>query len=188
MRAHGSWIIHEQKELYTSEFLNLREDRVTKPDGSSGRYATATLKPGVAVLPVGSDGQVHLTRQFRYAVGRDSVEAPSGAIEAGESPLAAATRELREELGIEARTWIPLGSVDVDTSIVRCSVDLFLTQDLRLTDRDQDATEVIRPLQVALGAAVTMVMNGQITHAPSCALILKAERRLREGTDPAASR
>jgi 8-oxo-dGTP pyrophosphatase MutT (NUDIX family) len=182
MRAHGPWIIHEGKELYTSEFLDLREDRVTKPDGSQGRYATATLKPGVAVLPVGFDGQVHLTRQFRYAVGRESVEAPSGAIEAGETPLAAATRELREELGIDAKTWIPLGSVDVDTSIVRCPVDLFLTQDLRFTRRDQDPTEVIRPVQVALEAAVAMVMNGEITHAPSCALILKAERRLREGT------
>ena len=135
------------------------------------------------MLPVGSDGQVHLTRQFRYAIGRESVEAPSGAIEAGEDPPAAAARELREELGIDAQTWIPLGSVDVDTSIVRCSVDLFLTRDLHFIVRDQDPTEVIRPLQVALDAAVTMVMTGQITHAPSCALILKAERRLREGSD-----
>jgi 8-oxo-dGTP pyrophosphatase MutT (NUDIX family) len=183
MRAHGPWIIHEQKELYTSEFLDLREDRVTKPDGSPGSYATATLKPGVAVLPFGSDGQVHLTRQFRYAIGRESVEVPSGAIEAGEASLAAATRELREELGIDAHTWIPLGSVDVDTSIVRCSVDLFLTRDLHVTAKDQDPTEVIRPFQIALDAADTMVMNGQITHAPSCALILKAERWLREGID-----
>jgi hypothetical protein len=32
---------------------------------------------------------------------------------------------------------------------------------------------------VSLDAAVTMVINSQITHTPSCVVILMAERRLR---------
>jgi len=179
MRVHGPWVIEERVEKYNSKHLDLQEDRVTRPDGSRGTYATVSLTPGVAVLPVDSDGRVHLTQQFRYAVGRDSIEVPSGARESGEDPLAAARRELHEELGIHAEEWLPLGCVDVDTSIVRCAVHLFVARHLRFTTRDQDPTEVIRPLQAPLDAAVAMVLNGEITHAPSCVLILQAERQLR---------
>jgi 8-oxo-dGTP pyrophosphatase MutT (NUDIX family) len=179
MRVHGPWIIETSTNKYHSEFVDVREDCVKKPDGSPGTYATVTMKRGVAVLPVGSDGHVYLTRQFRYAIGRESVEVPSGAVEEGEEPLGAARREIREELGIEADDWNHMGVVDVDTSIVRCAVDLFMAADLRFTEREQDPTEVIQPIRISLDAAVNMVTNGQITHAPSCVVILLAERRAR---------
>jgi ADP-ribose pyrophosphatase len=176
MGAYGPWIIEARVEKYHSDLLNVREDRVQKPDGSRGTYATVALKPGIAVLPLDLDGQVHLTRQFRYAIGRESVEVASGSLDAGEDPIAGAKRELREELGIQAGDWRALETVDIDTSIVRCSVHLFLARDLRFTERDQDPTERIRPIKISLKEAIQMVMKGQITHAPSCVLILKAER------------
>jgi 8-oxo-dGTP pyrophosphatase MutT (NUDIX family) len=176
MRAHGPWTVEDTVERFTSPFVTVREDRVKTPDGAPGSYATVTLKPGVAVLPVNRDGTVHLTRQFRYAIGRDSVEVASGAVETGEDPLEAAKRELREELGIEAVEWTGLGLFDMDTSIVQCPVRLFTARGLRATQADPDPTESIRRVTVPFEAAVDMVMNGDITHAPSCVLILKAER------------
>jgi len=181
MAAHGPWFIYGRTEKYESDRLNVHEDRVKRPDGSDGVYATVTLKPGVAVLPVDSDGQVHLTRQFRYAVGRDTVEVPSGTLEPGEDPLEGAKREIREELGIQAGEWRHLGQVDIDTSIVMCPVDLFIAQQLHFTGTDQDSTELIRPLTISLESAIHMVTQGEITHSPSCVLILKAERWLRQG-------
>ena len=55
-----------------NEFIEVAEDRVTRPDGQAGRYATVTMKPGVAVLPVDETLDVYLARQFRYAVGRET--------------------------------------------------------------------------------------------------------------------
>ena len=63
MRRHGPWVIHDQTLKYASDFLDLHEDRVERPDGTPGTYATVTLKAGVAVLPVDTDGLVHLTRR-----------------------------------------------------------------------------------------------------------------------------
>jgi 8-oxo-dGTP pyrophosphatase MutT (NUDIX family) len=179
MRAHGPWVIEARTEKYQSESVLLEEDRVKKPDGSPGTYPTVTLRPGVAVLPLDADWQVHLTTQFRYAVGRQSVELPSGTLEDGEEPLAGAAREIQEELGIQADEWSALAGVDVDTSVVRCPVHFFVAQRLRFTERNPDPTERIRPLQISFDAAIEMVMNGQISHAPSCVLILKGDRWLR---------
>lgn len=78
------------------------EDRVRRPDGEPGSYATIAMEPGVAVLVVDRDGTAVLTREFRYALGRDSVEVASGGIEEGEVPLEAGRREVEEEPGIVA--------------------------------------------------------------------------------------
>jgi len=174
MRTHGPWKIAETATRFTSEFVEVYEDRVTRPDGSPGTYATVTVKPGVAVFAIGEDGHAHLTRQFRYAIGRDSVEVVSGGCDPDEQPIEAARRELREELGLLADTWIDLGMIDPDTSIVRNSAHLFLARGLRQTHVDRDATEDIRPLSAPLDEVLRMVMDGEITHAPSCVVILKA--------------
>jgi ADP-ribose pyrophosphatase len=174
MRVNGPWVIQECSDSYKSEFVELVEERVTRPDGSPGLYTTVTLKDGVAVLPLDRDGNVHLTRQFRYALGRESIEVPSGTLEAGEDPLDAAKREVREELGICADRWNDLGAFDLDTSIVRCSVRLFRAEGIRFTAAEQDGTETIKPLKIPFESAVQMVMDGTITHAPSCVLLLKA--------------
>jgi 8-oxo-dGTP pyrophosphatase MutT (NUDIX family) len=178
MRAHGPWVIEETVQKYTNQFLTLREDRVKTPDGAPGSYATVSLKPGVAVLPVTGLGEVHLTRQFRYAIGRESVEAASGGVDNDEDPLDSAKRELREELGIVADEWADLGLIDADTSIVRGPCRLFVARALRMTEKDEDSTESIERLTLPMEAAVEMVMDGGITHAPSCVLILKAARDL----------
>jgi 8-oxo-dGTP pyrophosphatase MutT (NUDIX family) len=187
-RRHGPWLIEESSPRYTSPFLELHEDRVKKPDGTPGTYATVTLKRGVAVLPVGDDAVVHLTRQFRYALGRDSIEVVSGALEEGEDPLPAAQRELREELGLTAEQWTDIGMFDLDTSILRCPVRLFVAGTLHATSVDPDPTERISRVSVPFEEAVRMVMNSDITHAPSCVLILKAERARSGGTTGASKR
>src|SRR3954468_17998581 len=101
-------MIEASRRPYHGGSVELIEDQVKKPDGAHGVYAAVNLKPGVAVLPIDEHGNVYLTRQFRYALGRESVEVPSGTLEPGEEPLAAARREVREELGIVADEWSDL--------------------------------------------------------------------------------
>ncbi len=61
--------------------------------------------PGaVMMIPLLDDGRVILERQFRYPLRRSFVEFPAGKLEPGESVLACAERELREETGYAPRT------------------------------------------------------------------------------------
>src|SRR5690349_13182721 len=99
---HGPWTIEASNPVYRNPFIEVVEDGVIRPDGQPGVYGTVAMKPGVAVLPLDVDGRAYLTREFRYAVGRDSIEVAGGGIDAGESPQDAARREAREELGVEA--------------------------------------------------------------------------------------
>jgi 8-oxo-dGTP pyrophosphatase MutT (NUDIX family) len=177
-QKHGPWTIQETTQKYQNSFINVHEDQVLQPDGQPGMYATVKMIPGVAILPIDSDRVVYLTRQFRYALGKESIEVVCGAIEEDEPPFEAAQREVQEELGIKAEEWIDLGVFDLDTSIVHCPVYLFLTKHLSFTQTNQEGTETIERLRMPLEAAVQMVMDSKITHAPSCVLILKAGNAL----------
>src|SRR5688500_1937629 len=115
-KKNGDWTIKDTKKVYENDFVKVCEDDVIKPDGKDGKYATIHLKPGAWVLPVDDEGNVYLTRPFRYALGREDLEVAAGAIE-GENRLEAAQREAREELGIEAEDWTELGKIESATSI-----------------------------------------------------------------------
>ena len=178
MRKKGFWRVEETVQLHKNGWLEVCEDRVIRPDEQAESFVTVKMRPGVSVLAMDEARQVYLTSEFRYAIERESIEAVSGGVEADELPLSAARRELREELGIEAAEWTDLGSVDPFTSLVHSPADLFLARNLSFVDSHCDGTEIIQLVKVKLGEAVRMVMESEITHGPSCVLILKTNHFL----------
>src|SRR5579883_2488092 len=80
-------------------YILFLRDAVEFPDGAR-RSHTRVLNlvgNGAAALPVFGD-KIVLTRQFRHALRRWSLEVPRGAIEPGETPEEAAVAEVEEEI------------------------------------------------------------------------------------------
>ena len=179
-RRKGPWTVEETARVYRTPWVEVVEDKVIRPDGTPGLFTTVRMRPGVSVLALDEEGFVQLTSEYRYAVERESVEVVSGGVEDDETPLDAAKRELREELGLEAREWIDLGPVDPFTSIVLAPARLYLARGLTHGREEREATEVISVLRVPLSDAVEMVARGRVTHGPSCVLILRAHLYLNE--------
>jgi ADP-ribose pyrophosphatase len=173
-RHNGPWIIKHTTEPYRNSFLAVSHDEVIQPDGERGTYATVTLKAGVAILPVRHDGQVVLVRQFRYALGRESLEVVSGTRDSDEDARVAAERELHEEVGLTATEWMDVGMCDMDTSIVRCPVQLFLARGLSPVESAREGTESMETVIMPFEEAIRQVLAGGITHSASCVLLLKA--------------
>lgn len=180
MKKHGPWQIVRSEEVYRDPWIAVRRDEVIRPDGKPGTHSVVTLKPGVTVLAIDDADNVFLTEEFHYGVGRVTVEAVSGGIEPGENPVETAKRELREELGIEAAEWVDLGVVDPFTASVVSPTRLYLARELRFGDPTPDGTEQIRRVTMKLADAVQKVIASEITHGPSCLVILKAAFRFVE--------
>ena len=178
MKKHGPWTIKETRRVYTSELVKLDEDEVIKPNGEEGEYATVRLSDGAGVLALDDEGFVYLVKEFRYALGREDVEIVGGAIDEGEEPLQAARRELREELGIEARLWTELGRVAHSTSLVKSFSTLFLARGLTFTEKDEDGGEVLETVKMPFAEAVRRSLGGEFMHATTCLLVLRAREFL----------
>lgn len=173
MQKHGPWTICHSRQVYQDAWLQVRLDDVLRPDGAPGTYTTINLKSGVCVVAVDVQRQLHLTKEFHYAVGRDTIEGVSGGIEPDESPLQAAERELAEELGLVAKRWIHLGQIDPFTAAVYSTVDLYLAQDLDRCEVSPEGTEQIEHVILPLDAALDMLRRSQISHAPTCVAMLR---------------
>jgi ADP-ribose pyrophosphatase len=178
-RKNGSWTIKNSKDIFENEFFKVVEDEVVRPDGKDSQYATIDVKPGVAVLPIDEDGNVHLTSQFRYALERSNVECVAGNVE-DEDILDGAKREAKEELGIEAEEWTAVGRIEVLTSITTSHTDLFIARGLKFGEPETEGTEELEPLKMSLEDAFEKVISGEITHAESCVLILKAHAQMKK--------
>jgi ADP-ribose pyrophosphatase len=70
---------------------------------------------GVVVVPIAADDRILLVRQFRHPMRMWLRELPRGSRDRGETPEAAAAREVREELGHEVERLHPLGRVAPDS-------------------------------------------------------------------------
>lgn len=177
-KKHGPWTILSSRERFANDLMRLSEDEVTKPDGSRGTYATVRMKDGVTVLAVDDDGAAYFAKEFRYAVGFETIEAVGGGVEEGETLEEAARRELREELGIEASEFIRLGAVQHMTSLVNSESTLFLARSLRFTQKDTDPSERIRTVKLPLADAVAQALGGDLIHSTTCLLVLRAHNYL----------
>ena len=93
------------RTLVEGGFLELRRDDVALPDGSHATREYIVHPGAVAVIPLLDDGRVVLVRQYRYPIAKAITEFPAGKLDAGESTLECARRELLEETGYRAAEW-----------------------------------------------------------------------------------
>ena len=167
-------------EVYRNPWIRVREDRVLRADGGNGLFGVVEMKSGASVLAIDDEGFAYLVDEFKYGVQRVSTEAISGGIEPGETPLQTARRELKEEVGLEAREWLDLGVIDPFTTTLNCPNYLFLALGVTPGERSPDEGEELELRRRPFRAAMEMVWRGEITHAASCVLMFKADRLLRE--------
>lgn len=172
-RKNGNWTVKETEKKFDNEYFRVYQDKVIQPDGEDGDYATIHFVSGISVLPIDDEDFVYLTKQFRYVAGRETLETVAGGVK-DETVCDAATRELKEELGITAEVLDEIGVIQLDNSIIKAQSTLFIARKLAFGETDRDAAEEMETVKIKFREAVEKVLNGEINHAPSCVLLLSA--------------
>lgn len=119
----------ERREVYSGGFIRLVLDEIRLLDGSASKREVVLHPGAAAVLPILPDGRILLVEQYRHAVGKRLWETPAGKLEVGETPLACAQRELREETGHDAETWEELCAFYTSPGFTNERMTLFLARD-----------------------------------------------------------
>jgi ADP-ribose pyrophosphatase len=177
-KIKGPFEFLSRKTVYSNPWLEVYEDKVIRPGGREGYFGVVQMKAGSSVLAITDNNEAYLVKEYKYAIERESVELMSGALEENETPLDGARRELKEELGLEARDWIDLGVVDPFTTLISSPNYMFLALGITEGKRNPDEGEVLEVLKVPFAEVVDMVMRSEISHSASCVLILKAQQYL----------
>lgn len=166
------WQTLSTRLIYENPWIRVREDQVIQPNGTPGIYGVVEFHPCVGVLPIDENGNVHLVGQYRYALQQYSWELPEGGCHRGEEPLAAAERELMEELGLKAGKLELLGTSHLSNSVSDEIAHYFLATNLTQHQSTPEGTEQLEHRIVPFDEALRMVMSGEITDSLSQIAIL----------------
>ena len=138
------------------------------------------MKSGSTVLALNDRKEVYLVKEYKYGIERESIELMSGGLDFSESPLEGAKRELKEQLGLEATSWVDLGYVDPFTTVIKSPNYMFLALGVKEGESCPEEGERIKAIKVPIQKAIDMVMRSEITHSASCVCILKTANYLRK--------
>jgi ADP-ribose pyrophosphatase len=132
------------RQAYEGRLSRIRVDEFRYADGSTSEREVV-VHPGAVAVIAHDERHLYLVRQPREAVGEERLlELPAGKLDVeGESPLEAAKRELREEVGRTAAEWRELKRFYSSPGFTDEEVWVFLATDLSEVPTEQDADERI---------------------------------------------
>jgi 8-oxo-dGDP phosphatase len=172
--ASTPWRRTSSRPVYENPWFRVREDQVIRPDGSPGVYGVVELPEYAGVVAVDDRGRVALVQQWRYLYGETTLEVPAGnAAPSDPSPIEAARRELLEETGLVASSWISLGRIRY--SAVTNVGHLFLARNLTEQDRPKGGDDWTSLIWLDYLEAISLVLSGEITESTSLGALMKAE-------------
>jgi ADP-ribose diphosphatase len=93
------------QELIRTPIFYVTQDVALDPDGFEIKRAIVQHPGSAVVMPVDEKKRILLVRQYRLPALKYLWELPAGRVDAGETPLQAARRELAEETGYRARKF-----------------------------------------------------------------------------------
>lgn len=163
--AHLTETRLQSEEILKGHFLQVRRDTVSLPDG---QHATReyVIHPGaVMIVAQLDDGRLVLERQYRYPLQRVMIEFPAGKLDAGETSLACAQRELREETGYSARQWARAGVLHPVISYSTEFIDIWFARGLSLGERNLDAGEFLDVFSASPAELLAWCAGGEVTDA-----------------------
>lgn len=178
-----AWPVTSTRTVYENPWIRVREDEVTRPDGSPGTYGVVTVRhDAVFVVALTQADEVVLVDVDRHTVG-PSLEVPAGGTD-GQHPLIAAERELREEAGLVAEQWHEIGRFSSLNGVCEAPAHVYLATDLSTSEDDdaydEQAVEGISAVRlVPWPEVVRLLRTGGITDGETVAALMYAAAHLR---------
>lgn len=148
--------------ILSAHSFSVSLDDVLLKNGASGRRIRIDHPEAAAVVPFVSEEQVLMVRQYRYALGRETLEIPAGKMDPGENPESCARRELLEETGFEAGLFQPVLTYAPAIGYSNELIHVFSARELRKIDAEVDEREISSVEKVSLDHLRDLVGRGLI--------------------------
>lgn len=166
-----------QTRLFTVEELHLSfsngAQRVFERIRNEGHGA-------VLMVPITANHEFLLVREYAAGIDAYDLAFPKGLIDAGESPLEAANRELQEEIGFAAKKITRLRSMSLASGYFGARIELVVAQDLYPSQLPGDEPEPPEIVKWPLSASNALLARPDFSEARSIAALLLVNQWLNE--------
>jgi 8-oxo-dGTP pyrophosphatase MutT (NUDIX family) len=171
------WKIIKETDVSPSKWFPVFQHTVELSNGNIiDDYFISRFDDVAMVLPVTSQNEIVLVRQYKHALGEIVIELPAGFQQPGKSIEETALAELEEEVGIKtsADNLVFLGKIANNPTKTKHIKYCYLAKNLEFNSEQKlDDTEDIEIIKVSPQKALEMIKNNEIWISDSVAIILK---------------
>ncbi len=182
--ASLGWRLLEVSYPFSTPWMRLRQDRIHIEGRGETSYTYHENGGSVCIVPVTSNGDIILIRQYRYPVDAWCIEVPAGGLTNRESAISIeelALEELKEEAGAVCEeikyvnSFYPANAVSEEICYVYLALHTTLIQNQQL-----EKSEFIELCPTPARDAIRLAYTGEIKDGFSALSILMCQDLLRE--------
>ena len=161
------WEVIRSEQGPNLVLFQARYDWVRNPrNAKSMKAVILEAADWVNIVAITPEKKVVIVRQYRFGVGKTTMEIPAGIIDGGETPEQAAIRELKEETGYTATSWKYLGWVETNPAFLNNLCHSWLALDAVKTSSTQlDEGEEISVAELSLEEVRFEIEKGRMRNS-----------------------
>ena len=170
------------KEVYKGIIFDIHQKEAVLPNGDKKIFEFCLRPDSVTILPFDEKGRLVLIREYRHSYngGKYMWFLPAGRIDENEKPIAAAKREMREEIGMGAKVIKKIYKKTALGSMI-WNWHVFAAKDLYPAPLTGDESFKIEAVPTPLQKAVQMAIDGTIEHQHMAYHIIRFNYMLKHG-------
>jgi ADP-ribose pyrophosphatase len=156
----SKWLVQDRWLSLRADICEIQNGLIVDP------YYVMEERDWVHVFARDNQDRVLVVRQYRYAGNVECGELPGGVVESGETPEATARRELQEETGYLAHTWLKVGKVFANPARQTNFIHIYLASDLSIRGEQRlDESEEISIEFLSVADIKTAIETGEFAQA-----------------------
>ncbi|NJD62635.1 MAG: NUDIX hydrolase [Deltaproteobacteria bacterium] len=163
------WKKLSETVVFRNPWWTYKRDAFALPSGKAGEYHYVHTNGSSMIIPVLGDGSVVLVNQYRYLMGKESIEFPCGSVKDGSNHDETAKHELSEETGYSAATWSIAGEFNPYNGVTDEMCRVYIAYGLDDVGGTPDETEEFEILRLKPAEIDERIRTGVIWDGMSIA-------------------
>ncbi len=164
--------------IHKGSIIDFYRDTIEIKGGKQTNFDFIQHHGAAAMIPVDSDGNIIMVRQYRNAVDQYTLEIPAGGLNAGEDNETCAIRECEEETGYKAGEVYHLFDLYTTVAFSNEKIGIYYTTNITPSKQNLDEDEFVNVEKHSLEELTRMILNGEIVDAKTIAGILAYKAKI----------
>jgi ADP-ribose pyrophosphatase len=176
------WQSIKSEVKYDNPWIKVIENDIINPSGNKGIYGVVSFKNlAIGIVPLDENYNTWIVGQYRYPLNKYSWEIPEGGGPLNIPPLESAKRELMEEVGLKAETWINIHEFNTSNSCTDEHSIIYVAKGLSEHEATPEESEQLTIKKIPFDELYQMVIDNKIMDSLTIIAVFKTKYLIDKG-------